>query len=111
MPVEKSLKAFTERRYNCAQSVLKGFQKHLDVDEEDILSARERGGGRAELGRCGALFEALNLAGDEKMKEQIMTAFEEKAGSQKCREIRKLKRLSCSECVKLAASLLKDKLV
>ncbi|MDD5664273.1 MAG: C-GCAxxG-C-C family (seleno)protein [Victivallaceae bacterium] len=106
MPVKKSIKAYNDEKFNCAQSILKGFQEHFEVSDHDITEARKIGGGRAENGLCGALHSAITLVRDEKKKTFISTNFIEAAGSDKCREIRKINRLKCSACVELAANLL-----
>jgi len=106
MPVKKSIKAYNDEKFNCAQSILRGFKEHFEVSDHDIAEARKIGGGRAENGLCGALHSAITLAGDEKKKTFIITNFIEAAGSDKCREIRKINRLKCSACVELAAELL-----
>ena len=110
MPVVKAMQAYKQEKLNCAQSVLRGFQEHLSVDEDQIAAAKQLGGGRAENGCCGALYAAWLLIREEEAKESIRLRFIAEAGSDKCREIRKLGRLSCGECVELAAGLLLEKL-
>jgi len=106
MPVNKSVQAYKKERLNCAQSILRGFQDNINISDESIAEARAHGGGRAEQGLCGALHSALNLAEDIKTKEKISQDFTHKAGSDKCREIRKKAQIPCVECVELAAELL-----
>nr|HPN73021.1 hypothetical protein [Candidatus Omnitrophota bacterium] len=59
-------------------------------------------------GLCGALYatklilESNDLDGFDDIKE----AFKKAAGSDKCREIRALKKLSCADCVSKAAEFL-----
>ncbi len=108
MPVEKSLRAYRETRTNCAQSVLCGFQDILNVPDSEIEAARTQGHGRAEGGRCGALHAALKLSRDEEAQERIRNAFQEKAGSELCREIRRSRQLRCDACVELAATLVQN---
>lgn len=110
MPVKKSLYAYNEEKHNCAQSILRGFQNELGIMEEQITEAKKHGGGRAEDGLCGALHSALCLAGNDEVKSAVRTAFVLHAGSEKCREIRKLGKVSCEECVRLAATLLHERL-
>lgn len=110
MPVTKAMKAYTQEKLNCAQSVLRGFQEHLKLDEDQIVDARQWGGGRAENGCCGALYAAGLLIREKEAKDSIHRRFVATAGSDRCREIRQLGRLSCGECVELAAGLLAEKL-
>ncbi len=110
MPVNKSVKAFKEERLNCAQSVARGFQELLDVDDDIIKELSNKGGGKAQDGQCGALFSALELTDNESHKDRITEFFLNEAGSQKCREIRKANKLSCAECVGLAAKALHEQL-
>ena len=65
-------------------------------------------GGRAEGGVCGALHAALRLSGKKETKEFLRREFVEKAGSEHCREIRRLKKLNCDRCVELAAKVLTE---
>lgn len=109
MSVEKARKAYTEEKLNCAQSVLRGFQEPFRLGEERIAEAKAWGGGRAENGFCGALYAARTLCAAPDAKERIHGRFVEAAGSDRCREIRALKRLSCKECVELAARLVEEK--
>ena len=102
MPVERALTAYKKERLNCAQSVLRAFQQHRNIREEDIIHARRLGGGQAEDGLCGALYAALQLAGDPPVRRRLRDAFVASAGSDKCGEIG----VSCVECVRLAVSLL-----
>lgn len=106
MPKHKSVSAYRSGKQNCAQSLYSGFQDLLQVSGETIESARKLGGGKAAEGRCGALYAALDLAQSEQTKEQLKVSFEERAGSQSCRDIRNRKLLSCAECVELAAGVL-----
>lgn len=95
----------TEKRYNCAQSVLK---LHA-VEEEKVDEFKAFGGGRAPEGVCGALHAALDLLHPD-THEEVRSEFKEHAGSEKCREIRQLGKLSCLECVKLGAKKVHEKI-
>jgi hypothetical protein len=106
MPVERALNAYKKERLNCVQSVLRAFQPHPNISDEDILHARHHGGGRAEEGLCGALYAALRLTDDPGTRQRMREEFVTQAGSDKCREIRRAARIPCVECVRLAASLL-----
>lgn len=108
MSVEKARNAYTGEKLNCAQSVLRGFQERFQLGEERIAEARSWGGGRAENGLCGALYAARILGAASGAEERIRERFAAAAGSDRCREIRGLKRLSCGECVELAARLLEE---
>lgn len=108
MPVERALSAYQKERLNCAQSVLRAFQPHRNIPEEDILKAKLHGGGRAEAGLCGALFAALQLAGEPEARQRLRNAFVAAAGADTCREIKRTARTPCVECVRIAASLLAD---
>lgn len=106
---EGAEKLYKESSLNCAQSIYRYFQDHASVSEETILDARAYGGGRAEEGLCGALYAALNIKNlKAAQKEEMKALFSDYTGSIKCREIKSLKRVKCSECVKKAAELLSD---
>jgi hypothetical protein len=110
MFVEKSRKAFLEERLNCAQSVLRAFQEIKNLSEEQIKAAKAYGGGRAPGGRCGALHAALELISDVEGKNRLAKSFSEEAGSEICKEIRKLRKVSCGQCVELATGLAQSNL-
>jgi len=93
--------------YNCAQSILKAFQKKFNISDEMIKEYKKYGGGKADDNTCGALFAALKLAEKNlEKKEMIAEEFAKIAGSTKCKQISGLKKLSCRECVKVAGELL-----
>lgn len=106
MSRKKSLEAYTEKRLNCAQSVLSGFKDSHGVTDEEIIEAKIFGGGRAPENRCGALHAAMKLLSDTPCGKGFEEQFSMKAGSTKCREIRAQGKLSCAGCVELAAELL-----
>jgi hypothetical protein len=52
----------------------------------------------------------MEIASTLQTKEALIHAFTEKAGSEKCQEIRKLKKLTCAGCIQLAAEeLIKER--
>ncbi len=106
MPITKSLSAYRYQKKNCAQSILVGFKEECDIPDAEIDAARTAGGGGAEGGQCGALYAALQLSGENETKGTLLQQFVEKAGSERCRDIRKFKKLSCEGCVELAAKVL-----
>ena len=108
MPVQRAITAFKIERLNCAQSVLRAFQPERGISEETIRRAQRRGRGRAEGGCCGALHAACDLAEGESQRSRLRTAFAAKAGSEKCRDIRKSGTLSCEQCVGLAVELVAE---
>jgi hypothetical protein len=103
MPIQKSLNAFKQEKLNCAQSVFRGFQEKKGIQDDFVHAAKVLGGGRAPEGRCGALHAALELTVCSVAKDRLTHVFLEKAGSDKCREIKKFGKLTCEECVVLAA--------
>jgi hypothetical protein len=97
-----------EDAYNCAQAILRNFQSEHSISQEMIDSYSAHGGGRAEDGLCGALYAAKTLINDPKKTERLNKEFLKKAGSVKCREIMKLKKLPCADCVDLAAKIVDE---
>jgi hypothetical protein len=95
--------------YNCAQSVLKAFQRERSINEMTIVQASALGGGRAEDGVCGAIYSALMVSGDEQIAEKLLHQFQQKTGSVYCTDIRKSEE-DCRELVKLAVSLAAEQL-
>lgn len=94
--------------FNCAQAVLKTFQDISGMTNDEIASYSNKGGGRAPDGDCGALFAAKVLLQNPDFDVVLDDAFNKVAGSRECRSIRKEKRLSCGDCVELAARLTGD---
>jgi len=94
-----------QRLGNCAQSVVYAWNlKNPDSQhrEEHFAGC---GGGRAPRGLCGAVHASCELAGAS--AEPIQESFAERTGGGlTCREIRMSRKLSCSECIGVAAELL-----
>jgi hypothetical protein len=90
-------------RNNCAQAVLTAYASHAGVDQGCVQRFSQFGSGRAPAGECGALFAAKALLPDESAKRCLEEAFILAAGSAQCRQIRRLRRLSCRQCVQTAA--------
>jgi hypothetical protein len=104
--VKSAIHFYTKERLNCAQSILKAFRHRKDITQNEIDAARALGGGKAAGGVCGALHAALLLHDDRGKKQSLRESFEERAGSEQCREIRAKKIVTCEQCVELAAELL-----
>jgi len=96
--------------YNCAQAIATAFAAEFNVPPERIAAYAASGNGRAEGGRCGALHAARQLLGDAPAAEAVEQRFVQAAGSAKCREIRRGKRLTCAGCVEAVARLLEKHL-
>ena len=104
MVVNKAVDSFHgDDRLNCAQAVLKGFQQIAEIPDSFIEEFHRMGGGRAQDGVCGAFFAAIELANCEESAQKLRDIFIAAAASDKCREIRAAKTLSCRQCVELAA--------
>lgn len=112
MPINKAKKHFQGKdgheRLNCVDSIIKAFAE-LDQESKEKLC---KGGGRSPDGECGALCAAKHLLAQhypEKIKE-LEDFFVGLAGSSKCNDIRKLRKLSCLGCVEKAAEFLHSQL-
>lgn len=107
--MENAVKFFRgAKRYNCAQAVLKGFQEKHAVSQGTIDAFKAHGGGRAEGGLCGALYAAKFLLKNKEQATELENHFSKVAGSIHCKEIRKLNRVLCAECVQTSAKLLNE---
>ncbi len=113
MSYEKAIACYqgknAERRMNCAESVVCGFQEECGITGEIMEEFRNYGGGRAPEGLCGSyyavtvLLEKLHAADKiEGLKEE----FVKDAGSVLCKEIRQNRKLNCLSCVEKSASYL-----
>lgn len=99
-----------EEKYNCAQAVLKAFQEHNKLTDDDIERHESSGGGRAKGGVCGALYAAKLHLGNAEDKAALEKSFVDKAKYTTCKEIKENKTLSCIQCIETAAELLIEKL-
>ena len=98
------------KKHNCAQAVIAGFKDKFSLEDELVASFAGYGGGKAPEGCCGALYAAqhvLKSASSEEI-EKCNEAFIKAAGSNKCREIRSMKKLVCLGCVEKAAEFLEN---
>ena len=99
----KSEKFFHQKpeNWNCAQSILKGFQQELNIPESRIVEFKAFGGGRAPNGICGALY-AADILMKEQGKNSIEQEFNEKVGGTLCLQIKRETKTSCKDCVAIA---------
>jgi len=93
---------------NCAQSVLKGFQKEFSISDLEIEEYRAWGGGRAEGGVCGALYSAERLL-RQNGKESVTEKFRKLAGGILCSELKE-NQFTCAEYVRMADELVQKNL-
>ena len=88
------------KKHNCAQAVADGFGCRAMAE-----AMQNCGGGKAPLGRCGALHAALELTPAAK-HAQIIAEFTAQAGGETCHAIKSAEEpYPCKECVRLAADL------
>ncbi len=100
-------------RKNCAQAVLCGFKEVLNISDETITEFGAFGTGRAPENLCGAIYAAemvLAQHSDQKTVQQLRDYFVENAGSDKCRDIRGHKKMSCVGCVENAVKFVSNQL-
>ncbi|MGL6225304.1 MAG: hypothetical protein ACRC10_01610 [Thermoguttaceae bacterium] len=88
--------------YNCAQAVAKGFQR-----DDLVETLKSAGGGNAPENLCGALYSALSLVPSQR-HESVKQRFRDAVGSLHCREIRGAGVVPCSECVRIAATVIDE---
>lgn len=91
-------------RNNCAQAVLHAYAEVAGVDRTCVEKSACLGSGNAPAGECGALFAAKSLLFDARARQELHNAFTRVAGFSACREIRQAKKLTCRQCVELAAN-------
>lgn len=97
-------------RLNCAQAVLAAFKDKFDLSDEFISSFKDFGAGKAPHGFCGAFYAAKTILENSSagLLRSCESAYNEKAGSVKCKEIRSLKKISCLDCIELACLFLSE---
>ncbi|MDO8663079.1 MAG: C-GCAxxG-C-C family protein [Candidatus Omnitrophota bacterium] len=112
MSVAKAKAYYTDRsgpkKLNCAQSVIAAFREEFGLDENTVCLFASFGSGRAPEGECGAFYAAkfiLQVNHQDKLDE-CQNIFISKAGSLKCKEIRKINKLPCLGCVETIAGFL-----
>lgn len=93
------------QKLNCAQTIAHAFRRKYDLGDDVIMRLGVCGGGRAPDGQCGSLYAAKLILEKEAPHRlaDCEKALLERAGSVRCREIRKLNRLSCAGCVEKVA--------
>jgi hypothetical protein len=115
MSINAALNSFLGKngapRLNCAQAILKTFQKEFGVEAAELEKFAAYGGGNAPDGLCGA-FYAVKYLGEQQPGWFELASFEnsfrEEAGSLQCREIKAAKKLSCADCVTKCAAFLAE---
>ena len=95
--------------FNCAQSVIKGFENELENSESVLEDFSGYAGGRAPKGICGALY-AANYIMQKHGLPSITDDFVTKAGAETCKEIKGKFKFPCIECVRLADYLVEQRL-
>lgn len=100
---------YRKGRKNCAEAVAGAWQKVSGMNLEVTENLSRCGSGEAPLGLCGALY-AAQLVSNEDKEAELTHRFADAAGSLLCGEIRRKRKLSCTACVELAASLLEENL-
>lgn len=112
MSIEKAkghyLNKYGTGKLNCGQSVIAAFKDRFSLNEDVVKLFAAYGSGQAPAGTCGALYAAQFLLKDkypDKAKDCEET-FLAAAGSTKCKEIRKLRKLPCIGCVEKAAQII-----
>lgn len=89
--------------YNCAQAIA-----HCWTGDPDLVGIMKQcGSGRACEGHCGAIHAARIVASALNMNvPKLEEEFTQQAGSLKCMEIRRIRKLTCRQCVEMAHNIL-----
>lgn len=99
---------YRNRQGNCAQAVALAWKGKKQPEADHHIRFSGSGGGLAPEGLCGALHAACELAGDSQ-GEILKEKFRQKAaGHITCRDIRRNRAMSCTDCVATAAELLEE---
>jgi len=98
------------KRLNCYQAVLAVFKDIFKLQAGDIEEGLKFSGGRAPEGMCGAVYAVEKICTRKgNLKFNIFSnKFIQQNGAIKCQEIRKLKKISCAECVEQAVEFLES---
>ena len=84
-------------KLNCAQSILKGFQKEFGIDDSTVAQFRAWGGGRVE---------GANYLLEKRGLPKINAEFTQRAGAERCIDIKKENKTPCVTCVKIADEII-----
>lgn len=93
-----------EFKFNCAQAIVHKWGS----DESLVDQMRRYGGGKATDGNCGALHGALTVLKEKSLKEKMLSLFKDRAGSNRCKYIKQVGKISCIECVDIADQILQE---
>jgi hypothetical protein len=98
------------KKLNCAQAVIAAFGDKFNIDGNTVDLFASFGAGRAPAGECGALYAAKFMLKEDhpERTEECKNIFVSKAGSTRCKEIRKLRKLPCIGCVETIAKFIED---
>ncbi len=116
MSATKAVEHFTGKndtaRLNCAQAVAAAFETVLALPEQQRRALASCGGGGAPGGLCGSLHAALEILAHHYPQQRTAchARFVGRSGAPDCRGIRSLRRLSCVDCVRTAATFLEETL-
>jgi len=93
------------KRMNCAEAVASLFENAGVFSDDDSAVFKKSSAGLAPGGYCGSAFAAITALKkfDSDREEDFKAVFTAAAGSLKCGEVRKNRKLSCAKCVKLSA--------
>ncbi len=92
-------------KHNCAQAVAYGAGR---ADLLEYLGSCGRG--NAEGGICGALYAAKLIAGSDSAAAAIHGDFVLQCESATCKKFKDGTKISCPDCVRIAADLLEAKI-
>ena len=116
-----------KKGYNCAQAVLCAFSDKIGMDEDELFRLSEAFGGGmgGTQSICGAVSAMVFVVGalkskgidmlpDTNKKEsyafaaKLMKEFEDRVGSNICREIKGKSLISCDGCIEEAVKILEE---
>ena len=95
-------------KLNCGQSVIKACYDKFEAPPDAVVQFAAFGAGKAPQGECGAYYAARHLLSKKHAHKlgQFALDFINSAGALKCKDIRKLRKATCLECVEKAVDLL-----
>ncbi|GKT21373.1 hypothetical protein ADUPG1_011886 [Aduncisulcus paluster] len=110
--VEKALSTFHKApyKYNCAQAVCHAFSDVSGITPETMEEYKAYGGGRASLGRCGALYGALTHVRDCQTRQKFTKDFVEVCKYPQCKLIKGKAKIPCETCIATAVKMLEGEL-
>jgi len=112
MSVLKALDLYHGKdNYNCAQAIRLAFAKENDEKDALVKEYKLYGHGKAPQNTCGAVYAGMKLTNELDYEAGFASTFKQETGYIKCSDLKVTGKVSCEECVKIAAQILEERVL